>query len=104
MIVNEITAERGHPWFGHRPIGRLAITGEPTACSTARRPAKMRQSWMALHERVISTPEGVVAISRAVERSDTPGLELKLKSHPGGMPASIAFAGRAHFRTCSSRT
>src|SRR5206468_3633813 len=48
---------------------------------------------------VISTLERVVAISWAVERSDTPGLELKGKSHPGGMPASIAFDGSADLRT-----
>ena len=32
-------------------------------------------------------PAGVPAISRAVERSDTPGSESKIELHPGGVPA-----------------
>ena len=36
------------------------------------------------------TPAGVPAISRAVERSDTPGSESKRELHPGGVQASIA--------------
>ena len=36
------------------------------------------------------TPAGVPAISRAVERSDTPGLESRLELHPGGGPARTA--------------
>ena len=35
------------------------------------------------------TPAGVPAISRVVERSDTPGSRSKIEVHPGGVPAPL---------------
>src|SRR5258708_3677391 len=42
--------------------------------------------------RSVCTPVGVPAISRVVERSDTPDSGSKMTLHPGGVPAPIAVA------------
>ena len=46
------------------------------------------------------TPRGVTAISRAVERSDTPGQETYEQPHPGGVPVRFRIQKRSPPRPC----